>query len=108
MSSGFLAWLPETFAFKILRVKANKLNKEHECQKYMSPYDVGRGSVARILVRDDPGASKRTTANHFLQLTSLVRPVHLLCTELLLSLFCTYLAFIYTVFYMYVGTVAAW
>ncbi|KAH8891842.1 major facilitator superfamily transporter [Thozetella sp. PMI_491] len=82
LSAGFLIWLPETLAAKLLRTKAKKLNKANNSEAYISPYDLERGSLLSTLG------------------TTLTRPVRLLCNEMLLTSTCIYMAFVYASFYM--------
>ncbi|KAK0720300.1 major facilitator superfamily domain-containing protein [Lasiosphaeris hirsuta] len=74
VSLGAVIALPETLASKILMKKAAKMNKQAGSRWFIAPAD-------------------RTT---------LSRPLYLLCTEMLLSLTCVYMAFLYAVFYMLV------
>ncbi|KAF3765376.1 MFS general substrate transporter [Cryphonectria parasitica EP155] len=73
---------PETLATKILRDRAAKLNKEKGSDRYIAPADQERLSLLVTL--------KITTT----------RPIHLMFTEMLVSLTCLYMAFVYSVFYM--------
>ncbi|KAK3366149.1 major facilitator superfamily domain-containing protein [Lasiosphaeria ovina] len=76
--------LPETFATKILRTRAAKLNKKFKGRNFIAAGDVRKGSL---------WASLKTT---------LSRPLRLLFSEMLLALACVYMAFAYAVFYMMV------
>ncbi|KAM7218259.1 Major facilitator superfamily domain containing protein [Rhypophila decipiens] len=75
--------LPETLAFKILRRKAENLNKQSSTDEtFISPGDINRGSLAQTMK------------------ITLSRPMRLLFSEMLLGLSCVYMAFAYAVFYM--------
>ncbi|KAJ9149466.1 MFS general substrate transporter [Pleurostoma richardsiae] len=82
VSSIAVFLLPETLASRILWLKAAKLNKMNNCQRFVGPADAHRGSVLRFMK------------------TTLSRPLHLLVSEMILSLTCLYTAFVYSVFYM--------
>jgi hypothetical protein len=54
VSSIAVFLLPETLASRILWLKAAKLNKMNNCQRFVGPADAHRGSVLRFMV-SDPG-----------------------------------------------------
>ncbi|KAK4157541.1 polyamine transporter 4 [Chaetomidium leptoderma] len=76
--------LPETLASAILRKKAARLNKEHSNtgKQFVAPSD---------LKRESTWVAYKTT---------LSRPWRLLFGEMVVSLSCAYLGFVYAVFYM--------
>ncbi|KAK1756958.1 major facilitator superfamily domain-containing protein [Echria macrotheca] len=84
VSAGFVFALPETLASKILQRKAARLNRLEGYRVFIAPADLNRRSF---------WVSMKTT---------LSRPLRLLCREMLLSLTCIYMAFVYAIFYMLV------
>ncbi|KAK0735385.1 major facilitator superfamily domain-containing protein [Apiosordaria backusii] len=86
--------IPETLASKILKRKAERLNKLHQGEeggrRYVAPGELCQKSVLSTLVRV---IQKKTT---------LLRPLELLCGEMVVILTSLYIAFIYSVFYMMV------
>ncbi|KAI1337634.1 major facilitator superfamily domain-containing protein [Xylariaceae sp. FL0016] len=76
------SFLPETFAPKLLRQKAARLNRDAGTSKYISPGDMKRESVLDTLK------------------TTMSRPWVILSHEMIIILACIYMAFIYAVFYM--------
>ncbi|KAK3948435.1 major facilitator superfamily domain-containing protein [Pseudoneurospora amorphoporcata] len=89
-----VALLPETFHPKLLKARAEKLNKQMEAEGKAK----GVRYVAPVTGLGDADGEKLSVWRQ-LSIT-LCRPMVLLCTELLLGLTCIYLAFVYTVFYM--------
>ncbi|KAK4114828.1 MFS general substrate transporter [Canariomyces notabilis] len=78
--------LPETLASTILRKKAARLNREghDKAKRFIAPSD---------LVEEKPWTTYKTT---------LGRPWRLLFCEMIISITCVYLGFVYAVFYMLV------
>lgn len=93
---------PETLATKILRDRASKLNKEKGNVVYMAPADQDRPGIITTLVSLE-GQFTYIRSHALLtarQKVTTTRPLHLLCTEMLVALTCVYMAFVYAVFYM--------
>ncbi|GAB1314811.1 Polyamine transporter 4 [Madurella fahalii] len=86
LSLGAVLLLPETLASTILVKKAARLNKENhgKCKRFVAPSDLCRESLWETCT------------------TSLMRPWRLLFREMIVSLTCVYLGFVYAVFYMLV------
>lgn len=92
---------PETLATKILRDRASKLNKEKGSDKYIAPADQDRPGILTTLVSTVANSSVSDTRVLIrIQKITTTRPIHLLCTEMLVALTCVYMAFVYAVFYM--------
>ncbi|KAK4658161.1 hypothetical protein QC762_204310 [Podospora pseudocomata] len=79
--------IPETLAAKILKRKAERLNKEEpreDGRRWVAPAELSQKSVFVTLK------------------TTLLRPLELLCGEMVVVLTSLYIGFIYSVFYMMV------
>ncbi|KAJ4349090.1 hypothetical protein N0V85_009723 [Neurospora sp. IMI 360204] len=90
-----VASMPETFHPKLLKIRAEKLNKQMEAE--------GKAKEVRYIapVTGGGNADGEEKMSVWRQLSiTLSRPILLLCNELLLGLTCLYLAFVYAVFYM--------
>ncbi len=79
----FLIWLPETLASKLLRDKAARLNKQNQCDRYLSPADKDRGSVWSTLVSQ---SQLMESGNFFGDANALIRVGHLRYLDLCASL----------------------
>lgn len=98
---------PETLANKILRDRASKLNEEKGGDRYFAPGDQERlGLLATLVSLGSPKPIRLRWSNLCdvlltpSQKITTTRPLHLMCTELLVTLTCVYMAFVYAVFYM--------
>lgn len=94
--------MPETLASAILRRKAAKLNKEalNTGKVFVAPSDLKRESAwVEYVSTTSRDISKEPT--DVKQRTTLSRPWRLLFGEMVVSLSCAYLGFVYAVFYMY-------
>lgn len=58
-SFGAVFTLPETLALKLLRTKAQKLNKAIGRTQYVAPGDLNRGSLLSTLVSFNPPSTRR-------------------------------------------------
>jgi len=95
--------MPETLASAILRKKAAKLNKKHANagKRFVAPSDIKRESAWESYVSMPTKALAVVSLElTWAQKTTLSRPWRLLFGEMVVSLSCAYLGFVYAVFYM--------
>lgn len=97
--------MPETLASAILKKKAAKLNKEHANteKRFVAPSDIQRESAWASYVSTPwyaLGVVAMELGADLAQKTTLSRPWRLLFGEMVVSLSCAYLGFVYAVFYM--------
>ena len=77
------------------------MNAEAGSVKYAARGDLSRGTTWQFLVCYPSVLTMVLSADSWQRMT-LSRPLRLLCTEMLLSLTCVYIGFIYAIFYMFV------
>ena len=103
LSGGFVIALPETFASKLLRVRAARLNREAGYQKFIAPDDLNRQGFWMNFVCFFFFFSFLFSTDWFfglarLSVTPVFGPIRALYNEFVFFLRCFVLAFFFSVF----------